>query len=141
MEAVIDWRVMEDITAHFKALSAVVPLHPIRSQVDYDRAVSVLNQLLDAGAANEGHPLADLVESLGELIGDYDDTHFQIPDAPPHVVLRFLMGQHNLKQTDLPEIGSQGVVSEILSGEKRELNARQIKELSKRFNVSPAVFL
>jgi HTH-type transcriptional regulator/antitoxin HigA len=35
------------------------------------------------------------------------------------------MEQHGLKQTDLREIGSQGVVSEILSG-KRDLNVRQI---------------
>ena len=42
--------------------------------------------------------------------------------------------------TRAPEIGSQGVVSEVLTG-KRELNARQIKRLAKRFNVSPAVFV
>jgi len=38
------------------------------------------------------------------------------------------------------EIGSQGVVSEILNG-KRELNVRQIRELANRFHVSPAVFI
>ncbi len=31
------------------------------------------------------------------------------------------MEQHGLKQGDMPDIGSQGVVSELLSG-KRELN-------------------
>jgi HTH-type transcriptional regulator/antitoxin HigA len=36
-------------------------------------------------------------------------------------------------------LGSQGVVSEILSG-KRELNTRQIAALADRFGVSPAVF-
>jgi HTH-type transcriptional regulator/antitoxin HigA len=50
------------------------------------------------------------------------------------------MLDHNLKQTDLTEIGSQGVVSEILNG-KRELNIRQIKLLSKRFSASPSVFI
>ena len=48
--------------------------------------------------------------------------------------LIYLMESHNLKQSDLPEIGSQGVVSEILNG-KRKLNLRQIKELSNRFHV------
>jgi HTH-type transcriptional regulator / antitoxin HigA len=37
------------------------------------------------------------------------------------------------------EIGSQGVVSEKLSG-KRDLNKSHIAALSKRFSVSPAVF-
>jgi HTH-type transcriptional regulator/antitoxin HigA len=50
------------------------------------------------------------------------------------------MEQHGLRQADLPEIGSQGVVSEILSG-RRELNLRQIRALSERFGVSPATFI
>lgn len=49
------------------------------------------------------------------------------------------MEEHGLKQDDLKEIGSQGVVSEILRG-KRELNTRQISMLAKRFGVSPAAF-
>jgi HTH-type transcriptional regulator/antitoxin HigA len=50
------------------------------------------------------------------------------------------MTQHGLRQGDLPEIGSQGVVSEILTG-KRDLNVRQIRALSARFGVSIATFL
>ncbi len=55
-------------------------------------------------------------------------------------VLRFLMGQHGLKQADLPEIGAQSVVSAILNG-KRQLNLRQVSALSKRFGVSAEVFI
>ena len=36
------------------------------------------------------------------------------------------MDEHGLTQSDLPEVGSQGVVSEIIHG-KRELNVRQIR--------------
>jgi len=50
------------------------------------------------------------------------------------------MQEYGLKQKDLTELGSPGVISEILSG-KRELNKRQIKALSKRFGCSPAVFI
>jgi HTH-type transcriptional regulator/antitoxin HigA len=50
------------------------------------------------------------------------------------------MEEHGLKQNDLKELGSQGVVSEIMSG-KRNLNVRQIKNLSKRFKVSAATFI
>jgi HTH-type transcriptional regulator/antitoxin HigA len=50
------------------------------------------------------------------------------------------MEEHGLTQSDLPEIGSQGVVSEVLRG-KRELNIRQIRALARRFQVSPAVFI
>jgi HTH-type transcriptional regulator / antitoxin HigA len=50
------------------------------------------------------------------------------------------MRQHGLTQSNLPEIGSQGVVSEILSG-KRELNVRQVRALARRFGVAADAFL
>jgi HTH-type transcriptional regulator / antitoxin HigA len=54
--------------------------------------------------------------------------------------LAFLMEEYRLRQVDLPEIGSQGVVSEMLNV-RRQLNVRQIRLLAKRFNVTPAVFI
>ena len=140
MEAVIDRTVIAEITSHFQALSSVVPLRPIRTGVDYEKAVTALNRLLDAGAANEQHPLADLVNTLGTLIGEYDDVHYPAQEVSPLAMLRFLVDENSLTQSDLPEAGSQGVVSEVLNG-KRELNARQIKALSARFHVSPSVFV
>jgi HTH-type transcriptional regulator/antitoxin HigA len=55
-------------------------------------------------------------------------------------VLKFLMQSHNLHQSDLKDIGSQSVVSEILSG-KRKLTLRQINKLAKRFNVAIETFI
>ena len=63
-----------------------------------------------------------------------------MPECGGAEVLRFFMAEHNLTQSGLPEVGSQGVVSEILRG-KRDLNVRQIRALSKRFGVSPSVFV
>lgn len=140
MEAIMDRSAIAEITSHFKALSSIIPLHTISSERDYDKAVAILDQLLDAGAANENHPLADLVNTLGALISEYENLHFPAQDVSPLAMLRFLMDQHQLTQSNLPEIGTQGVVSEILSG-KRELNVRQIKALAERFHVSPSVFV
>lgn len=140
MEALMDRQLVEDIAARFRALTAVVPLHVIRNDEDYEKAVAVLNQLLDAGAADEHSPLADLANVLGALIGDYEDMVNPRVKVTPAATLRFLMEQHKLSQSDLPEIGSQGVVSEILRG-KRELNVRQIKKLADRFQVPAAVFI
>lgn len=131
---------IREITAHYRALDAQVPLRPIRYRKEYSRAVAAMNALLDAGAANESHPLAGLVATLGELIGEFEGRHTPVPDLPGREVLRFLMQQHGLTQSELPEIGSQGVVSEILSG-KREFNARQLRALASRFGVSADAFL
>lgn len=71
-------KTVKQVTVHFAALTRVVPLHPIRSEQDYDKAVSVVEKLLDHGGADEAHPLANLVGILGQLIADYDNSHFPI---------------------------------------------------------------
>ena len=122
-----------------QAWSIVGPGLSIKTKQDYRRAVAVLDRLLDEVGENTRHPLSNFLEVLGTLIEDYEDDHVKIAGAAARDVLRLLMGEHDLTQSDLPEVGSQGVVSEILRG-RRELNARQIKALSARFGVSPAVF-
>ena len=82
----------------------------------------------------------EAIELLTLLIERYEEEHYSVPQASPADVLRFLLDRHGLKQRDLAaELGGESVVSEVLSG-KRKLNAAHIEQLSRRFNVSPAVF-
>ena len=120
--------------------TAISPLLSIRNEREYDLAVERLNRLLDEVGIDEEHPLYTLLDTLGTLIHAYEEDHHPIPECSGADVLRFLIEEHGLTQSDLPEIGSQGVVSEILRG-KRELNVRQIRALATRFHVSPAVFI
>lgn len=129
-----------EIQKHCEALCAALPLNVIRNEDEYELAIEKLNDLLDAGGANENHPLALVVHQLGEAIAAYEGIHHPLPVLPPNEMLRYLMEEHGIKQGDLKEVGSQGVVSEILAG-KRRLNARQISALAKRFEVPGDVFL
>jgi HTH-type transcriptional regulator/antitoxin HigA len=70
----------------------------------------------------------------------YETHHFPTKPVSPIEMLKFLMGEHELGQNDLPEIGSQSLVSKILNGE-RQLTVEHIKYLSKKFGVSPSVFM
>ena len=124
----------------YRTLRRQIPLGVIRSRAEYERAVATLDTIIDEIGEDETHPLADLAEALGVFVEAYDRLHYQTPSPSPRAMLRFLMEQHDLGQSDLPEIGSQGVVSEIISG-KRSLNVRQISRLAKRFNVSSSVFV
>jgi HTH-type transcriptional regulator/antitoxin HigA len=118
-----------------------VRLAAIRTQADHERAAEFMNQLLDVVGDDEEHELADMLELLGQLIEDYESQHYTVPNAEPSQVLRFFKEQHDLKQSDLAsELGTQSVVSEILSG-RRQINARQAKALAQRFGVSAAVFI
>jgi HTH-type transcriptional regulator / antitoxin HigA len=126
-----------ELQQHWTALR---PLLSIRNEHEYDQAAEWLNHLLDEVGTNEQHPLYTLLDTLGTLLHAYEEQHHPIPECSGVEVLRFLMEEHALTQSDLPEVGSQGVVSDILRG-KRELNLRQIRALAKRFHVSPAVFI
>jgi HTH-type transcriptional regulator/antitoxin HigA len=129
--------ISQELQQHWTAIS---PLLSIRNEHEYDLAVEHLNRLLDEIGPDEQHPLYTLLDTLGTLIHAYEEEHHPIPECSGVDVLRFLMEEHGLTQLDLPEVGSQGVVSDILRG-KRELNVRQIRALATRFHVSPAVFI
>jgi HTH-type transcriptional regulator/antitoxin HigA len=128
--------ITQDILIHWQAISPILTIH---DEVEYDRAVKRLDELLDEVGTDEGHPLYELLDTLGTIISAYEETHHEIPAANGADVLRYLLEEHGLRQAEFPEIGSQGVVSEILNG-KRTLNMRQVQALSQRFGVSPAVF-
>ncbi|HEY3138406.1 MAG TPA: transcriptional regulator [Blastocatellia bacterium] len=112
----------------------------LRNEREYDRAVKRLNNLLDEVGTSERHPLYGLLDTLGTLVHAYEVEHFKGPEPSGPEMLRFFVEELGLRESDLPEIGSQRAVSEVLSG-KRELTAKQIRALANRFHVSPAVFV
>lgn len=124
----------------WQAFHAKTDIGPIRDEEHYQRMIDQLDALLEVTGNDESHPVMGLVDIVGDLIEDYESEHNPLPAVAGIDALKFLMEQHDLKQSDLLEIGSQGVVSEILAG-KRALNIRQVQALSKRFSVSADTFL
>lgn len=137
MNASID---MKHLLPAWEQFRSATDIAPIRDEAHYSRMSAMLEALLDEVGSDEGHPLMGLVDIVGDLIADYEAQHHTLPEVSGVQALKFLMTQHGLKQGDLPEIGSQGVVSEILMG-KRDLNVRQVRALSARFGVSTATFV
>lgn len=124
MDNLINQKRIKEITDCFQALVAVVPLHAINTSQEHEKEVATLNWLLDAGASVEHSPLSHLASALGSLIGNYEDAQHWVQSIAPSVTLRFLMDQHHLSQSSLPEIGSRSVVSKILSGKLKLFVAR-----------------
>ncbi|ULA63272.1 MAG: HTH cro/C1-type domain-containing protein [Nitrospira sp.] len=131
---------IQEANTDYRRIRQRIPLGPLRTEAEYTRAVTVLDEIVDEIGGQETHPLADLAETLGLFIESYEDAHIPFSDSSAPEILRTLMDEHGLSQSDLPEIGSQGVLSEILSG-KRDLNVRQITQLAARFDVSPTLFI
>jgi HTH-type transcriptional regulator/antitoxin HigA len=111
---------------------------PIASEAQYDRYAAVLHSLVMQETRSAS--ARQFIELLTILIEKYDSERHAIESATPAEVLQTLLDANNLKQKDLvPFIGNESVVSLILHG-KRPLTTGHIERLSKRFNVSPAVF-
>ncbi|MBI2906111.1 MAG: transcriptional regulator [Chloroflexi bacterium] len=120
--------------------AAISPLFSLHNEQRYQLAIKRLDELIDEIGTDEEHPLYELLDTLGTIVHAREEQHHKMPDSGGKDTLRFLIDEHGLTQSDVPEVGSQGVVSEILRG-KREMNVRQVRALAKRFHVSPAVFV
>ncbi len=111
------------------------------TDAEYDKAIILLNQLIDTVGEDETHALAGLMETLGVLIETYENKHYPMPKALGIEILTYLMEEHGLKSNSLcKEIGTENETLEVLNGQ-RDLNTRQIHALSNRFHVPPEVFL
>jgi len=123
-----------------RSWTKISPLLQIQNENEYDVAIDRLNALIDEVGTDEKHPLYSLFDTLGTVLHAYEEVKHPLPKIKGKETLRFLMEEHHLTQSEIPEVGSQGVVSEVLRG-KRDLNVRQIRALSKRFSVSASVFI
>jgi HTH-type transcriptional regulator / antitoxin HigA len=128
------------IAAAWRALKAAAPVRTIQTEQDLEQVAAFVDSLIDAGATEPEHELHDLLQLLTQHIEAWEDDNIRIPEAEPRSVLRALMDEHGLRQTDLGEIVSQGVLSEILSG-KRAISRRTAKLLAERFGVGVQVFI
>lgn len=143
MEAVIPD--LAKVARSYGEFRAVAGVGAIRNEADYDRALALIEAILDQtrdtpAREDVTHPLADLLDLLTAAVHEYEAGHHAIPASSPRDVLRFLMDQHGLTQSDLPEVGSQSVISEILAG-RRMFNTRQIAALVERFHVGADAFI
>lgn len=89
-------------------------IKPIKTEADYQSALSRIDALMDAapGSADESE-----LDALATLVETYEERRFPIPDVHPLEVIKFMMEQNNMTDSDLiPYIGSPIRVSEVLSG-------------------------
>ena len=114
---------------------------PIQNEAQYEQLLETVSALVEHDGGADTGPLAGLMELLADRIRAYEDqTQPWSNHSTPASRLAFLMEQHGLRQSDLPELGPQSVVSELLCG-KRTLNMRQTVALAKRFALPLEAFV
>ena len=104
----------------------MVTVKPIRSEQDYDAAMSEVEGLMTARA---GTADGDRLDVLATLIQAYEAEHHPIAGPDPIALIEFVMEQRGLDRSALqPMLGGRGRVSEVLA-RKRPLTLPMIRRL------------
>lgn len=114
-----------------------------RNAREYSKLEKILDELIDEIRDNEKHPLAVVMQIIGENLEQYDDMHHPTigHDINEIEMIKYLMKSHDLHQIDLADIfGGQANVSKYLHGE-RPLSKNQIIGLKKKFGISADFFI
>jgi HTH-type transcriptional regulator/antitoxin HigA len=105
----------------------------IKSEAEYKKALSRLEELFDAPVGSAESDEADL---WALVIEDYESKHHAIDAPDPIHAIRIRMDEMQLKQNDLISIfGSKSRVSEVLN-RKRKLTLNMIRQLIEKLNLS-----
>ena len=130
-----------DILAPWETVNAALGLSgPIRDEAHYTALLAFVDEAFERFGGDEAHPVFSLVSLVADRLREYEARIHPWPDtATPATVLQVLMDEHGLSQKDLPEVGTQSVISDVLAG-KRKINLRQAKALAQRFSLPMDVF-
>ena len=115
----------------------------ITNNDEYEQALALMDELIDDYDNQQVliELLSNSIERWEDNSADFSEFNERTDSGDPALsVLRVLMDQHELGVADLPEIGSKSLVSKILNERDRQLTRQHNSALSKRFNISPALF-
>ena len=129
---------LEKAVEHWDMVAPVVstPKNP----EDYGVLLDNFEQAMTLFGKRDNSPFTGLITAMSHAAMEYEGNITNELKGNGLDALRYLIKLHRIQQNNLKEIGSQGVVSEILNG-KRSLTLRHVRALAKRFKVSPSTFI
>ena len=113
-------------------------IHTIKTEEDYEKALSVIDMLLSAPSGSEE---VERLELVSILVEDYENKHYKIDTPDPIEAVKQRAEQLGLTRKDLEKsIGSRSRVSEVLNG-KRTLTLAMIRKLNRNLNIPAEVLI
>src|SRR3990167_8794524 len=111
---------MRAIQQTIKHWGHVVPYaHVPRNEAEYEKLLIFVDELMDWTRHHKDERARSLLSLIASNIETYENKRYLSKKVSPIEILRFLMDEHDLGQDDLPEIGSQSLVSKILNGKRQ----------------------
>jgi len=115
-------------------------IRPLRSEADYDAALSDIEQYFEV-EPQPGSPEADRFDLLALVIADYEAKHWAIDPPDPIEAIKYRMEQAGYGQRDLAALlGSRSRASEILS-RKRPLTLEMAWKLNREWGIPAEALL
>jgi len=116
------------------------PLRPIRSEEELDRAIKVIDSLIDCPSRNDDQ--SDYLTVLSDLVESYEEEHYPMPEVSDARMLRHLIEAKGVSQTEVAKATriANSTISAVLKG-VRQLTREHIGQLAKYFHVEPGVFV
>jgi HTH-type transcriptional regulator / antitoxin HigA len=123
-----------------KFLAKTLP-RKIENESENEHYLRIIEQMIDKGSdkfSPEEHLLFDLFVTL---VSDFESRNYTMPDISSNERIKYLLEGKGLKQKDLlPIFGSEGIISEVLTG-KRKLTLRHANELANFFKMPIDLFV
>lgn len=125
-------------TGYLKLIKKL-PLRPIRSERELDRAIAMIDSLLGQRPLSQDEQ--DYFDVLSDLVEQYEDDHHPMPQLSDAAMLRQLIEAKGVKQIEVARASriANSTISAVLNG-SRNLNRRHISALADYFCVDPTVF-
>jgi HTH-type transcriptional regulator/antitoxin HigA len=127
-----------DTKRYARLLAKALP-RPIESDEECERLTAVIEPMMNRDHTPEESALFQL---LVGLVQEYEDRRYPSRQVPPDEMLRYLLENSGMKQTELGQLlgTSKGYTSNIVSG-KRPIGKEHAKILAERFKLSVEAFL
>jgi len=126
------------MTGSTSETSTLSEVKPIRSEADYEEALTEVERLW---GARSGTPKGDRLDVLATLIDAYESAHHPIDPPDPIEAIKFRMEQQGLTRKDLEGIlGSRTRIAEVLN-RRRGLSIKMIRRLHDRLGISAEVLI
>lgn len=113
-------------------------IRPIKTEADYQAALTRLDKIFDAKIGTKESDEADV---LALLIDNYENIHYFIDAPDPIEAIKIRMKELQLKQVDLvSEIGGKSKISEVLN-RKRKLTIDMVRILAEKLSLSAELLI
>lgn len=133
---------MQDTPETYAQLLASAQPRVIRDDAEHERALAVLDRLLNQYGAEPPQDVGDMIELLATLVKDYEVTRYPLPHPTPQALLSFLLDARALTPDQVAR--GTGIATEVIEQSlegTHEITVSEAKALAKFLLTKPSLLL